>query len=371
MILSSSLRKEFSRTAIIMVVALLGILVTVSLVKFLGLAAGGEISVDAVATLLGFGVLMYLPVVISASVFVAILMTMTRMYRDSEMIVWNSSGLGLKGFVGPTLRYVIPMVLVVALTSLVVTPWAIGQRATYQARLEHRDETSQIVPGVFRESKESDQVFFVDHLNENDAKVSNVFVQTIHNNQMGIIVADKGFTQTNADGGRFIILQHGRRYEGEPGKLNYAIVDFNQAELRMTKKSSAAVSLSIKSMNLGQLMAHPTLEAWAELHWRFGMPISLLILSVLALPLSYVNTRGGRSANLIFALLAYMVYYNTISIAQAWVIQGRVPYWLGAFPVHFVFLIGTLLFLRRREALFSWRTWFRRQLNQRPDKSQL
>ena len=320
---------------------------------------------------MGFGVLTYLPVVISASVFVAILMTLTRMYRDSEMIVWNSSGLGLKGFVGPTLRYAIPMVLVVALTSLVVTPWAVGQRAKYQARLDHRDETSQIVPGVFRESKESDQVFFVDHLNENDSKVSNVFVQTVHDNKMGIIVADKGFTQTHEDGARFIILQNGHRYEGEPGTLNYTIVGFNQAELRMTPKNVAVVSLNIKSMNLGQLMTHPTREAWAELHWRLGLPISLLILSVLALPLSYVNNRGGRSANLIFALLAYMVYYNTISIAQAWVIQGRVPYWLGAFPVHFIFLLGTILFLRRREALFTWRTWFVRTSNQQHRKSQL
>lgn len=354
MIFSQTLRKEFSRTALMTLVVLLGILLTMTVVRLLGLAAGGGLSADAVAAMVGFGALTYLPVILSASVFTALLMTLSRFYRDSEMIIWLSSGVSLSQFLLPILRFALPMALVVGLMSLVVTPWAIGQRAEYQSRLDSRDDTSQITPGVFRESKQSDQVFFVDAFSQGASKVSNVFVQSVQNGKLGVIAADTGYAANHPNGDRFIVLEHGRRYEGEPGTANYSLVDFDEAELRVDQKAGNGASLSVKSMNLGQLFTKPSLEAWGEFHWRIGLPISLLVLAVLTVPLSYVNTRGGRSTNMIFALLAYMVYYNAMSIAQAWVVQGRLSTWAGLWPVHLTFFLVGWLMLRKRQSLLSW-----------------
>jgi len=245
------------------------------------------------------------------------------------------------------------MALVVALMSLVVSPWAIGKRAEYQTRLDSRDETAQITPGVFRESRQSDQVFFVDAISESKDKVSNVFVQSVQDHKLGVIAANKGFVATHPNGDRFIVLQQGRRYEGEAGTASYSLIDFDQAELRVDQKGVSSSAISVKSMNIGQLFHNPTLDGWGEIHWRLGLPISLIVLAVFAIPLSYVNTRGGRSSNMIFALLAYMVYYNTMSIAQAWVVQGRLSPWIGILPVHLMFLMLGLALLQRRQWLWS------------------
>ena len=332
---------------------LLSILLTVTVVKLLGLAAGGALSADAVAAMVAFGALTYLPVILSAAVFTALLMTLTRCYRDSEMIIWMSSGVSLSRFIRPVLAFALPMALVVALMSLVVSPWAIGKRAEYQSRLDSRDETSQITPGVFRESRQSDQVFFVDAISESKDKVSNVFVQSMQDHKLGVIAANKGFVASHPNGDRFIVLQQGRRYEGEAGTASYSLIDFNEAELRVDQKGVSSSAISVKSMNMGQLFNNPTLDGWGEIHWRLGLPISLVVLAVFAIPLSYVNTRGGRSSNMIFALLAYMVYYNTMSIAQAWVVQGRLSPWVGILPVHLLFLTMGLLMLQRRQWLWS------------------
>ncbi len=332
---------------------LLSILLTVTVVKLLGMAAGGALSADAVAAMVAFGALTYLPVILSAAVFTALLMTLTRCYRDSEMIIWLSSGVSLSRFMRPVLAFALPMTLVVALMSLVVSPWAIGKRAEYQSRLDSRDETSQITPGVFRESRQSDQVFFVDAISESKDKVSNVFVQSVQDHKLGVIAANKGFVAVHPNGDRFIVLQQGRRYEGEPGTADYSLIDFDEAELRVDQKGVSSNAISVKSMNIGELFHNPTLDGWGEIHWRLGLPISLMVLAVFAIPLSYVNTRGGRSSNMIFALLTYMVYYNTMSIAQAWVVQGRLSPWVGLLPVHLLFLISGLLLLQRRQWLWS------------------
>ena len=358
MIFSRSLRKEFSQTALMALTVLVAILLTVTVVKLLGLAAGGALSADAVAAMVAFGVLTYLPVILSASVFAAVLMTLSRCYRDSEMIIWMSSGVSLTRFMGPVLAFAVPMALVVGLMSVVVSPWAIGKKAEYQTRLDSRDETAQITPGVFRESKQSDQVFFVDSISESKDKVSNVFVQSVQDNKLGVIAASKGFVTTHPNGDRFVVLQQGRRYEGKAGTTQYNLVDFDQAELRVEQRGASLSALSVKSMNVGQLIANPTLDGWGEMHWRLGLPISLMVLAVFAIPLSYVNTRGGRSSNMIFALLAYMVYYNTMSIFQAWVVQGRISPWVGIWPLHALFFLVALTMLLRRQWVWSVRNLF-------------
>ncbi len=357
MLFSRLIRKEFARTSLMALVILLSILLTVSLVKLLGLAAGGSLSGGAVLAMLAFGALTYLPVLLSAAVFTALLMSLTRLYRDSEMIIWLSSGVSLWRFTHPILRFALPMALVVALLSLVISPWAIGQKARYQKELDVQDDTSQITPGVFRESHQSDQVFFVDALSQHKAKVSNVFVQSIQGQRLGVIAADSGHIETMPNGDRYVVLQNGRRYEGEPGTLNYRLVDFDQARLRIDQRGVGTTSLSVKSMSVTGLLKQPTPEGWGELHWRLGLPVSLVVLCLFALPLSHLNTRGGRSTNMIFALLAYMVYYNTMSIAQSWVVQGKLSPWVGLWPVHVIFLALAALWLLQRRRVWSWRWW--------------
>lgn len=351
MIFRQSLIREFSQTALAVAVTLLAILLTVSLVKLLGLAAGGALAGDAVIAMLGFGALTYLPVVLSAAVFIATLMTLSRVWRDSEMVVWFASGLGVRDFIRPVLSFALPIAVLVALLSLVISPWALQQRADYQKQLDSRDDASMVAPGVFRESKSSDQVFFVDSLQERQGEVNNVFVQSIQNGKLGVTVAKKGSVKTAPNGDRFMVLQNGRRYEGTPGTPEYSYTDFDQAELRIEQRMLRDTGSSTKGRSVIEILQSPSPENIAELHWRIGLPVSLLVLALMAIPLSYVNTRSGRGMNLLVAILAYMLYYNIMSIAQAWTVAGRLPLAVGIWPVHVLFLALCVVLIALRSGL--------------------
>ena len=355
MIFERSLLREFSLVAIAVVAVLLALILTRLLILLLGKAAGGDVLPEAVIGLIAFGVLAYMPVLLSIAAFVAVLLTLTRSFRDSEMTVWFTSGLSIAAWVRPVLRFALPLALVCGVLSLVISPWSEAQSREYRRLLESRDDVSAVTPGVFRESRQADRVFFVDKLSERDDVVNNVFVQSTHANRLGVMVAQKGFVETAANGDRFIVLVNGRRYEGTPGTLDYRTVDFERYLLRIEPREAKKETPPAKAMDTMELLASPTPHNIAELHWRMALPISVVLMAIFAVPLSFVNPRSGRSWNLVLAVLAYTLYNNMLSIFQAWTAQGKVPPWMGLWPVHLA-VVAIVAFLISRQMVS--RRWF-------------
>ena len=356
MIFNRSLMREFGQVALTVGAVLLAITFTTQIIRLLGKAAGGSLPADAVMIMLGFGALNYLPVVISLTLFIAVLLTLSRCYRDSEMVVWFANGKSLVDFIRPVTLFALPLVLAVGGLSLFLSPWALKQSAEYANRLDARSDVSRISSGVFRESKNADRVFFVESVDLQSNRIENIFVQSVQHQKLGVVVAEKGYQETHENGDKFIVLQNGRRYEGTPGQADYRIVDFERYAMRIESQAQQTGTPSAKTMSPQDILKEPTPERFAELHWRIGLPVSVLILSLLAIPLSYVNPRAGRSANLILALLIYMTYSNLMSIAQAWVAQGKLSPLIGLWPVH-AFMALTLLamFYHRLNNRKRWR----------------
>ena len=353
MIFHRSLVREFSLIAIAVVGVLLAIILTRLMILLLGRAASGEVLPEAVIGLIAFGVLTYLPILLGIGVFTAVLLALTRSYRDSEMTVWFTSGLSLAAWVKPVLQFALPVVVICAALSLVLSPWAQAQSQEYQRLLESRDEVSSVTPGIFVESRSADRVFFVDKLSESDDVVNNVFVQSTQNGRLGVIVARKGFIETAANGDRFVVLLNGRRYEGTPGSLDYRTVDFERYAIRIEPKEAKRGTPTTKGMTSMDLFEQRKPEQIAELHWRLALPIAVLVMALFAIPLSFVNPRSGRSFNLVMAIMIYFLYYNLLSIFQAWTGQGKIPPLVGLWPVHgAMVLILAILFYRQ---LFGFR----------------
>jgi lipopolysaccharide export system permease protein len=353
-IFQRSLIREFSLIAIAVVGVLLAIILTRLLILFLGKASVGEVVPEAVLGLIAFGILNYMPVLLGIAVFVAVLLALTRSYRDSEMTVWFTSGLSIAAWIRPVLAFALPIALVCALLSIVVAPWAIAQSAEYQRLLESRDEVSNVTPGLFVESKNTGRVFFVDKLSEKGDELNNIFVQSMQNGRLGVIVARRGYIETAKNGDRFAVLLNGRRYEGTPGQVDYRTVDFERYAIRIEPHEAKAKAPSAKAMGLPELIASGRPEDMAELHWRIALPLAVIIMGLFAVPLSFVNPRSGRSWNLLFAVLIYVVYNNMLSIFQAWTSSGRIPTWVGLWPVHIVMSLAVVALFARQMGGFRW-----------------
>jgi len=350
-IFQRTLLREMTHTALLVFAVLLMITVTTMLIRFLGQAASGSLANEAVLVFMLFSLVNYLPVLLSLTLFVAVLMSLTRSYRDSEMVVWFSAGLSLTAWIRPVAYFAAPVVGLVAVLSLLVTPWALSKSEEYGRLINSRDDVATIAPGVFKESAHAERVYFVESFAGEKNTVSNIFVRAEQQQKLGIVTAQHGY-QTMADNGdRFLVLLNGRRYEGPPGSPEYKVISFERYAVRIDPYEARLGAPSTKSLSTLALLRERTPTNMSELLWRVGLPLSALILAVLAIPLSFVNPRAGRSLNLILAVLIYMIYNNSLSITQAWVAQDKLSPYLGIWLVHAVMLAALAYFFRRRLSL--------------------
>jgi len=343
-----SLLREFGNLALAVFATLFAITLTTQLIRLLGQAAIGKVLSEAVVALLTFSALNYLPVLLSLTLFISVLMTLSRSYRESEMVIWFSSGLSLLAWIRPVLMFAAPLVALVALLSLFLSPWAIGKAEEYRNQMNLRDEAARVAPGVFREALGADRVFFVEEIAGDQTNVQNVFIAQMQQGRLGITVSRRGYRETAENGDRFVVLLDGRRYEGVPGDLDFKVMDFQRYAMKIEAREPRVEQASAKAMSTLALLQAPSNANSAELLWRLALPIATLILALLAIPLSFVNPRASRSVNLLFAIFTYMVYANLINIVQAWVSQGRLGFSTGWWAVHAGMLgVLALLFFRR------------------------
>lgn len=358
MIFQRAAQREFAQTAIAVFVALFAILLTTQLIRLLGRAAVGATASEAVAALLGFAALNYLPVLLSLTLFISILLSLSRAYRDSEMAIWFSSGVPLTAWMRPVLRFALPVVLAIAVLALFLAPWAVDKRSEFQQRMDQRDDVARVTPGAFNESSRGDRVFFVESVPDADGqdKVRNIFINSMQHGRLGVIAASQGHTEVAENGDKFIVLTHGRRYEGTAGVAEYRVMEFDRYAMRIETVEGAGAERTARSLSTLELLMEPTALNKGELLWRIGVPVSALVLALLAIPLSFVNPRAGRTNNLILALLTFMIYSNLLSVSQAWVAQGRVAFGLAVWCVHALMLLVLILSFWKRQSVFSpWR----------------
>jgi lipopolysaccharide export system permease protein len=361
MIFHRALKREMTQVAGAVFVTLFTIMLTTQSIRLLGQAAGGKLASEAVLSLLGFAALNYLPVLLSLTVFIAILMTLSRQYKDSEMTIWFASGLSLANWVRPVASFAWPFVLIIAVLSFVGAPWAVQQSERYREKLENQDDAAKLSPGAFRESAGAERVFFVESIAPGVGTVQNVFVNSFQGGKLGLMVAQKGFAEIAPNGDKFLVLQNGRRYEGKPGELDYRILDFERYAVRVEDNVQRTQSTGgAKQLPTFELILNRTDANKGEMVWRIGLPLSALTLAFLAIPLAFVNPRAGRSANLLLALLIYMVYNNGLSIVQAWVAQGKMGFFSAWWLVHAAMVLLLLVMFWRRLATHVRLSPFRR-----------
>ena len=353
MIFKKSLQRDLANLAGVVFFTLFTIMVTTTLIRMLGRASGGRVDTASVLPLLAFSSINYLPILLILTLYMSVLAALTRAYRDSEMVIWFASGQSLVAWIRPVLGFAVPFALAIAVIGLFAAPWANRQSSEYYQRFAQREDVSQVSAGQFRESARANRVFFVESLAEDAQSVRNVFVSQGKGETFSVVVAASGYIEQARDG-RFLVLEKGRRYDGVQSTPELRLTEFERYGLRLDPRPAQLSSDSARVKDTMELLRDPSDRNLGELLWRIGLPVSALLLALLAIPMSFVNPRMGRSANLVIALLIYIVYSNMQSLMQAWVAQGRVSFWVGVWVVHAVLAVIIALRFLQRMSLLRW-----------------
>jgi len=320
------MRKELARSFGATLVVLITIIMTIVLIRTLGQAARGSISPQDVLLIMAYSALGRLPIILTLSLFIAMVSTLSRMYKDSEMVVWFASGRGLIVFLGPLFRFAWPVLLVIALASLFVWPWSNEQTAEMRQRYEQRGDLDRIAPGEFQESSNGSRVFFIDRSSEGRTGSNNIFISSTDKDKNAITTARAGRIEVMG-GSQMLILENGQRLENATGKSALKISDFEEYGVRTGNSSVLGPDQQeLSAISTRNLIKSPTRGNLGELAWRIGLALSAINFVVIALALAAVNPRAGRSSNLIFVMFTFVVYSNVMSIGQGWVTLGLVSF---------------------------------------------
>jgi lipopolysaccharide export system permease protein len=340
MLFDSSIRKELARSFGATLVVLVTVVMTMMLIRTLGQASRGSVSPSDVMLVMGFTVLGQLSTILTLSLFVAVVGTLSRMYRDSEMVIWFASGRGLTSLLRPLLRFAWPTMVVIAVLSLLVWPWANTQIQELKTRYEQRSDIDRIAPGEFQESANGSRVFFIDKDSPDNMAGNNIFIATTQGNKETVTSARSARLETQNEE-RMAVLIQGQRLESTHDKPGLKVSEFEEYTTRIgSAPAGSAEELSVKTRATHELLMQPLPAYRAELGWRLGLALAALNFVVLGLAVASVNPRAGRSTSLVFALFAFIVYYNLMTLGQSWVGAGR----LGLAPFMLMLHGGTLAF---------------------------
>ena len=354
MLFHSSLRKELARSFGATLVVLVTIVMTMTLVRTLSQATRGSVNPQDIMMVMGYTVLGYLPPILTLCLFIAIVGTLSRMYRDSEMVIWFAAGRGLSAFLGPLFRFAWPILLVVTALALVVWPWANAQTQELKDRYGKRGDLERVEPGQFQESASGKRVFFLDKDTPDNKSGKNIFIATNEHGKETVTSARSGRIVAMGDS-QVLLLANGQQLEtGEGNQIK--ISEFEEYGNRVGASELAAPdSLPAKTRPTFDLMMEPTPPNLGELAWRLGLALGALNFVVIALTVSSVNPRAGRSGNLVFALFAFVVYYNLLNLGQNWVSAGQSGFAAFLLALHGGVLTGALLWLAKQHNNWSLR----------------
>ena len=351
MLFKKALRRDLANLAGVVFATLFTIMVTTTLIRLLGRAAAGGVDTASVLPLIAFSAINFLPVLLVLTLYIAVLMAITRAYRDSEMVIWFACGQSIAQWIRPVLGFAVPFVVVIAAVAFLVAPWANRQTSDYQKRFAQREDISQVAAGQFRESASASRVFFVESISEDQRSVRNVFVTQSQGEKLTIVAAAGGHIRQDLNGDRFLVLEKGRRYDGDRASPAFRLTEFELYGLRLDPKPDISPDDSARVKSTLELIREGTPRGMGELLWRVSLPISAVMLGLLAVPMSSFNPRVGRSVNLIVALLIYVIYSNLISLSQAWVAQERISFGVGVWVVHAGLAVVVALMYWRRLTL--------------------
>jgi lipopolysaccharide export system permease protein len=324
------------------------------LVRYLADVASGELPGDVIFVMLSLVSVRYFIMMLPLAFYLSILLLFGRLYRDHEMAAMASCGIGPVRLYRSVFFVALPLTLFAGWMTLYVVPMSAKLEVQMLQKAQEKLEMTGISPGQFRESRDGKRTIYVEKLSPGKKVMENVFIRVNWKDRPVMMSASVARMVKGERSGEFFLeLQNGTRYEGEPGTHEFRKVEF--------EKHRILVKQPHNDVREAMHYARPSETLWvsmnsidqAEMQWRLSLPLSIMILSVLAVPLSKVKPRQGQYGKLFVALLLYILYVNLLAVAKTWVAKGVIPVFIGVWWVHLLVLV-LALFLLKRQMGYAW-----------------
>ncbi|MDH5230895.1 MAG: LPS export ABC transporter permease LptF [Gammaproteobacteria bacterium] len=342
--------REISQSVFAVLAVLILIFASKHFVRFLSDAASGDLPTSMILQVLSLFTLSSLVVMVPFALFVAILISMGRLYKDNEITAMEACGIGLPQITASIMRYAVVFAFFVAFLSLWVAPWSEQKQHEIRIQATAEKEFSFLAPGQFHEIQQGKGVFYMERMSDDKRHMESVFVHLEQDGRRDIFSAKRGLQEFDQFGNRYIVLQDGYRFEILADGQGYRSHHYRVTGIRLDQAAGKALTLPYRAMSSFGLWGSDQINQIAELQWRLSMPVSILLLTPIAVLLSRTNPRQGRFAKLFGALIVFIVYFYLLMLSRSWLKAGVVPPLLGMWWVHGLALLFVLMLMRQQFA---------------------
>jgi lipopolysaccharide export system permease protein len=363
MIISRYLIKEVCYALLAVTLVLLLVFLSNQLVRFLNYAASGKIPANVLLQVMGFEVSFLLALLLPLGLYLGLIATYSRLYADNELRIMQASGFSTKKLVSLTMTIALVVMTVVMILTLWINPFiAKAKEKLISQSITENNVINQLMPGRFQLSSDENRVFYVENIARNHQTAQNLFIAERKKdpskeaeNAWTVLSAAEGYQMTDPiSKDKFVVAKDGYRYEGTPGQNAYKIIQFSKYAVRLSDQTAETTRQAQEIIPTSALWQHyENPRNAAELQWRIAMPLSALLLALLAIPLSDIRPRQSRYAPLLPAILIYIVYVEMLFTARDWIEQKTISIYLGLWWAHGLFaLLIVFLLLRQSGKLF-------------------
>jgi len=320
------------------------------------------IPIKELMPLVGFNMLRDIPIILTLSLFLSIIITISQLYKNSEAVVMNSIGLGDKNFMNLIKPIVFITFIIIFYLTIFAVPWAKQQKSYAEDETVNASEFSFITEGKFESFKNGEIVFYASESKVTDIageqNMEEIFIYALDNESPVIVLASEAKKYTDAKSNNiYLRLQNGTRYVGLPGDENIKIINFEKYDLEIVSgdvQKSISNFSEIEEKNTIDLLREGGVKANAEIQWRISQPISVLILSIFGVFLGKSSPRTGKGINLIIGIVIFMLYNNALLIAKSAIESGQLSPLIGMWSIHFLLLLILIIFYQFRQGKVAY-----------------
>nr|WP_318383187.1 LPS export ABC transporter permease LptF [uncultured Enterobacter sp.] len=361
MIIIRYLVRETLKSQLAILFILLLIFFCQKLVRILGAAVDGEIPANLVLQLLGLGVPEMAQLILPLSLFLGLLMTLGKLYTDSEITVMHACGLSKAVLVKAALVLALFTGIVAAFNVMVAGPWSARHQDEVLAEAKANPGMAALAQGQFQQASDGNSVLFIESVD--GSRFNDVFLAQIRTKgsaRPSVVVADSGQLSQRKDGSQVVTLTKGTRFEGTALLRDFRITDFQDYQAIVGHQAVALDPDDTEQMDMGALLTSKNARVNAELHWRLTLVFTVFMMALMVVPLSVVNPRQGRVLSMLPAMLLYLVFFLLQTSLKSNAAKGKIDPLIWMWAVNLLYLalaIGLNLWdtvpMRRLRARFS------------------
>jgi lipopolysaccharide export system permease protein len=341
--------REVVQTWLAVTGVLVAILVSNQLSRVLGQAADNQYGRHVVFDLIALGAVMNLSVIVPVGLLLSVVLTLGRLYHDSEMAALQACGFAPARLLAPLFVFAVAIAVGLGWLSFFQVPRADSQVQSLRRSAIKEAQFGQLDAGRFRSFSGGAAVFYAERVDA-DGVLHNVFVRHESGGRIELALADTAtYSKGDGNGMHFVKLFNGRRYEGMPGSSEFRVIEFREHGIPISTPADVVGPQDPDTKPTRELWGTGAASDIAQLQSRASSPLMALVLTLVAVPLSRLRPRQGRYARVGFAIVVYFVYSNLLSAAKVWVEKGELPPAIGVWWVHLA-VLGLGLYLVFRES---------------------